>query len=105
MGPVFYCKSLNRYDNKEEKSMDIVRRVATGLSGGMVIDFLDDGTIVRLLRQYTGWKPGASFSRMREKIRIVERIEDVNLDTLVSAQEMKTVFNEIGDTLKYPVEY
>ena len=83
--------------------MDIVRRVATGLSGGMVIDYLDDATIVRLLRQYTGWKHGVSFADMRKKIRIVERIENVDLSTLVSAEEMRTVFNEVGNTLKHPL--
>ena len=103
MDTIFYCKSLNRYDNAREKNMDIVRRVATGLSGGMVIDYLDDATIVRLLRQYTGWKHGVSFADMRKKIRIVERIENVDLDTLVSAEEMRTVFNEVGNTLKYPL--
>ena len=104
METIFYCTSLNRYDNAREKNMDIVRRVATGLSGGMVIDYLDDATIVRLLRQYTGWKHGVSFADMRKKIRIVERIENVDLDRLVSAEEMRTVFNEVGNTLKYPPE-
>ena len=103
MDTIFYCKSLNRYDNAREKNMDIVRRVATGLSGGMVIDYLDDATIVRLLRQYTGWKHGVSFADMRKKIRIVERIENVDLSTLVSAEEMRTVFNEVGNTLKHPL--
>jgi len=104
MDTVFYCESLNRYNSAGEKNMDIVRRVATSLSGGMIIDYLDDATIVRLLRQYTGWKHGVKFAQMRKKIRIVERIEDVDLDTLVSAEEMTTVFNEIGNTLKYPPE-
>ena len=104
METIFYCKSLNRYDNAGEKNMDIVRRVATGLSGGMVIEYLDDVTIVRLLRQYTGWKDGVSFAEMRKKIRYVERIENVDLDRLVSAEEMQTVFNEVCNTIKYPVE-
>ena len=103
METIFYCKSLNRYDNAREKNMDIVRRVATGLSGGMIINYLDDASIVRLLRQYTGWKHGVSFADMRKKIRIVERIENVDLNTLVSAEEMRTVFNEVGNTLKYPL--
>ena len=103
METIFYCTSLNRYDNAREKNMDIVRRVATGLSGGMVIDYLDDATIVRLLRQYTGWKHGVSFADMRKKIRIVERIENVDLDRLVSAEGIRTVFNEVGNTLKYPL--
>ena len=84
--------------------MDTVRRVATGLSGGMIIEHLDDATLIRLLRQFTGWREGAKYEELRKRIAIIERIEKVDLNKLVSAEEIQSIFNEIRDTIKYPLE-
>ena len=82
--------------------MDIVRRVASSLSAGMVVDFLDDASLVRLLRGYTDWNTGAEYGALRRRIRLIERIEGVNLDDLATPREMVLVFKEISDVEKYP---
>ena len=102
MKTVFYCESLTRDHKTNTPAMDIVRRVASSLSAGMVVDFLDDASLVRLLRGYTDWKTGAEYSALRRRIRLIERIEGVNLDDLATPQEMLLVFKEISDVEKYP---
>ena len=105
MKNLFYCTSLQRNeDDPTTPAMDIVRRVAKSLSGGLVIDFLDDASLVRIIRSFSDWKVGAQFVTLRKRMRLVERIEGVNLDELVSASEMQLVFHEISDINKYPIQ-
>ena len=104
MNTVFYCESLTRDHKTNTPPMNIVRRVASSLSAGMVVDFLDNASLVRLLRVYTDWKMGAEYGALRKRIRLIEKIEGVNLDDLVSTQEMQHVFSEISDVEKYPLE-
>ena len=47
---------------------------------------------------------GAEYGALRKRIRLIEKIEGVNLDDLVSTQEMQQVFSEISDVEKYPLE-
>ena len=102
---LFYCTSLQRNENDPTTpTMEIVRRVAKSLSGGLVIDFLDDASLVRIIRSFSDWKVGAQFVTLRKRMRLVERIEGVNLDELVSAGEMQLVFHEISDINKYPIQ-
>ena len=103
MKNLFYCTSLQRNDDTNTPAMDVVRRVAKSLSGGLIIDFLDDASLVRIIRSFSDWKVGAEFVTLRKRMRLVERIEGVNLDELVSASEMHRVFGEISDTNKYPI--
>ena len=97
----YYCQSIQRHQNRSA-AMEIVRRVAAGLSGGLLVNHLDDASLVRLLRLYTGWGPGTDFATMRKKIAIIERIEGVDLDTIVSQDEMNEVYRELGDVNLYP---
>ena len=104
MKPLFYyCKSIKRA--KSTKVMDVVRRIATSLSAGLIIEHLDDAGIVRLFRLYTGWDNNTGFAEMRKKMSLLERIEGIDLDSLVTTEEMRRVFAEIGDVIKYPPEY
>ena len=103
MKNIFYCTSLQRNEDTNTPAMDIVRRVAKSLSGGLIIDFLDDASLVRIIRSFSDWKVGAEFVTLRKRMRLVERIEGVNLDELVSAGEMQLVFHEISDINKYPI--
>ena len=98
----FYCESIKRTTTSE--TMDVVRRIATRLSGGMIVEHLNDGSIIQLLRTYTSWNDKTSFGQMRKKIAIVERIGGVDLDSLVSATDMRRVFAEICDVNKYPLQ-
>ena len=84
--------------------MDVVRRIAMGLSSGIIVEHLDDTCIIQLLRTYTGWSKKTSFGEMRKKMNLIERIEGICLDSLVSAQDMHRVFDEICDLNKYPVQ-
>jgi len=96
----FYCESIKRATTTP--TMDVVRRIATGLSGGMIVEHMDDISIIYLLRTYTSWNDKTTFGEMRKKIAIIEHIEGVDLDRLVSAKDMHRVFIEICDLNKYP---
>ena len=96
----FYCESIKRATTTP--TMDVVRRIATGLSGGMIVEHMDDISIIYLLRTYTSWNDKTTFEEMRKKIAIIEHIENVDLDSLVSAKDMHRVFIEICDLNKYP---
>ena len=90
-------------ENIKQDNMDTVRMVANSLSGGFVVQNLDDATLVRLLRLYTGWEPEASYATLREQVRLIEKVEGVDLSTLMSPADLKKVFEEVADTKKYPV--
>ena len=77
--------------------------VANSLSGGFVVQNLDDATLVRLLRLYTGWEPEAFYATLWEQVRLIEKVEGVDLSTLMSPADLKQVFEEVADTKKYPV--
>jgi len=99
----FYCKSIKRATTTTTTtSMDIVRRIAMNLSGGLIVEHLDDISIIYLLRTYTSWNDKTTFEEMRKKIAIIEHIEGVDLDSLVSVMDMHRVFIEICDLNKYP---
>ena len=93
----YICKNI------KQDNMDTVRQVANALSGGFIVQNLDDATLVRLLRTYTGWEPDASYATLREQVRLIEKIEGVDLSTLMTPDDLRRVFEEVADTKKYPV--
>ena len=96
--PKYYiCKNI------KQDNMDTVQMVANSLSGGFVVQNLDDATLVRLLRLYTGREPKASYATLREQVRLIEKVEGVDLSALMSPADLKQVFEEVADTKKYPV--
>ena len=93
----FICKDI------KQSGMNPIRRVATSLSGGFVVQSLDDASLVNILRLYTGWEPAASFATLREQVRLIEKIEGIDLSTLMTPKDLAKVFTEMSDTKKYPV--
>ena len=93
----FICKDIN------QSGMNPIRRVATSLSGGFVVQSLDDASLVSILRLYTGWKPDASYATLREQVRLIEKLEGVDLSALMIPKHLAKVFTEMSDTKIYPV--
>ena len=93
----FICKDIN------QSGMNPIRRVATSLSGGFVVQSLDDASLVNILRLYTGWEPDASYATLREQVCLIEKLEGLDISALMTPKDLAKALTEISDTKKYPV--